>query len=122
MNRTITVTGTGKLKLRPDRTVVSLSLKAADMLLIPSFSEAAPMVIGEAASLGTPILTTRTSSAEERVRFSGYGWVCENSQSGICKGIKKILECPAMLHTCAAFLQNSIFSNENAIKEFESIV
>ena len=97
-------------------------MKAADMLLIPSFSEAAPMVVGEAASLGTPILTTRTSSAEEMVRFSGYGWVCENSQSGICKGIKKILECPAMLHTCAAFLQKSIFSNENAIKEFESIV
>ena len=30
-------------------------LKAVDVLLIPSFSEAAPMVIGEAASLGIPV-------------------------------------------------------------------
>ena len=41
MNRTITVTGTGKLKLRPDYTVVSLSLKAADMLYDRAMDKAA---------------------------------------------------------------------------------
>ena len=39
-------------------------MRAADVLLIPSFSEAAPMVIHESALLGTPILTTETSSAD----------------------------------------------------------
>ena len=43
-------------------------MRAADVLLIPSFSEAAPMVIHEAALLGTPILTTETSSAVEMVQ------------------------------------------------------
>ena len=41
MNRTITVTGTGKLKLYPDHTVVSLSLKAADMLYDRAMDKAA---------------------------------------------------------------------------------
>ena len=54
-------------------------IKKADMLLISSVSEAAPMVIGESAFLGTPILSTRTSSAKEMIEEKGYGWVCENS-------------------------------------------
>ena len=40
-------------------------IKAADLLLIPSYNEAAPLVIGEAAGLETPILSTETSSAKE---------------------------------------------------------
>ena len=62
-------------------------IKAADLLMIPSYSEAAPLVIGEAASLGTPILSTETSSAYEMLRESGYGWVCENSVEGMTKGL-----------------------------------
>ena len=66
-------------------------LRAADVLLIPSLSEAAPLVIGEAASLGTPILTTETSSAREMVEQTGWGWVCVNSEEGIRNGIRRLL-------------------------------
>ena len=55
-------------------------IKAADLLLIPSYSEAAPLVIGEAAALGTPILSVETSSAREMIAETGYGWVCDNSE------------------------------------------
>ena len=77
-------------------------LKAADVLLIPSFSEAAPMVIGEAASLGTPVLSTRTSSAEEMIVCSGYGWVCDNTQVGITEGLERLLANPEILLPCRA--------------------
>lgn len=72
-------------------------MAGADLLLIPSVSEAAPMVIGEAASLGLPILSTRTSSAVDMVEQTGYGWVCENSQSGITAGLDKLLDDPELL-------------------------
>lgn len=69
-------------------------LKAADLLLIPSVSEAAPMVIGEAACLGTPVLTTETSSAKEMVEATGYGWVVENSIEGLTQGLEAFLQNP----------------------------
>lgn len=72
-------------------------IQACDCLLIPSVSEAAPMVIGEAARLGTPVLTTRTSSAEEMVSVPGIGWVCDNSTQGLAEGLKMLLDNPEVL-------------------------
>jgi len=69
-------------------------VKAADLLLIPSVSEAAPMVIGEAACLGTPVLTTETSSAKEMVEDTGFGWVCPNSVAGLTEGLRAFLQAP----------------------------
>ena len=66
-------------------------IRAADLLLIPSYSEAAPLVIGEAALLGTPVLSTETSSAKEMIEDTGYGWVCENSERGISETLSQIL-------------------------------
>ncbi len=72
-------------------------MQAADLLWIPSRSEAAPMVIGEAAFLGTPILSTETSSAREMIEKTGYGWVCENSEQGMLKSLQTLLETPSSI-------------------------
>ncbi len=97
-------------------------MAAADLLLIPSISEAAPMVIGEAASLGTPILTTATSSAVEMVEKTGFGWVCYNSSEGICDGIRVLLEHPEMMKKCQAVLENTKFDNRAALMEFTKLL
>lgn len=97
-------------------------MRAADLLLIPSFSEAAPMVIGEAASLGTPILTTKTSSASEMVMEPFYGWVCENSVEGIHGKLEQLLQMPELLKGRRAALQKLRFTNEEAVKEFRRLV
>lgn len=97
-------------------------LKAADVLLIPSFSEAAPMVIGEAASLGTPVLSTRTSSAEEMIVCSGYGWVCDNTQVGITEGLERLLANPEILKSHRESLEKMVFTNSDAITEFRHLI
>lgn len=97
-------------------------LKAADLLLIPSVSEAAPMVIGEAACLGTPILTTKTSSAEEMVTQTGYGWVCENSLEGIREGLANLIEKPELRKVRKATLAGMAFSNEEAAADFFRLI
>lgn len=97
-------------------------IKAADLLLIPSYSEAAPMVIGEAACLGTPILSTETSSSKEMIITSGYGFVCENSEDGITQSLEKIMNNQELLKEKASFLNSQKFTNANALKQFSELV
>lgn len=97
-------------------------MKAADVLLIPSYSEAAPMVVGEAASLLTPILSTETSSAREMVETTGFGWVIENSEKGIRDGIVMLIEHPKLIEEKRAALKNARFDNSLAVKSFIELV
>lgn len=97
-------------------------IKAADLLLIPSYSEAAPLVIGEAASLGTPILSMETSSAKEMIEDNGYGWVCENSEDAMTQALAKLLHNPSVLNEAQKRLAQKAISDEAAISMFiESI-
>ena len=97
-------------------------MKAADLLLIPSVSEAAPLVIGEAASLGTPVLSTRTSSAVEMIEDTGFGWVCDNDVPALSDGLKNLLEDPALLSETKARLRRSKIDNEKAVSQFISVI
>lgn len=93
-------------------------IKAADLLLIPSYSEAAPLVISEAATLGTPVLSTQTSSAREMIERTGYGWVCENTQSGIWHALMGLLEEPGKIEEKKSFLHEVKNNNMLAQQEF----
>lgn len=97
-------------------------IKAADLLLIPSYSEAAPMVIGEAACLGVPVLSTETSSCEEMVVATGYGFVCKNSQGGITQALEEIINNQSLIKEKSSFLDSQKFSNANALKQFSELV
>ena len=97
-------------------------MKAADLLLIPSYEEAAPMVIGEAASLGTPILSTLTSSAEDMVKNRGIGWVCENSLEGLIWGLKNAIEHPDAIAEKKQILAMTSHNNEEAIAQFDTMI
>ena len=97
-------------------------MKSADLLLIPSYEEAAPMVIDEAASLNTPILSTRTSSAEDMVSSRQLGWVCENSTEGITSKLKYLIETPEMLIEQKRKMSQTIYNNDEAIMKFKQIV
>ncbi len=69
----------------------------ADLLLAPSYNEAAPMVFSEAECLSLPILATRTSSADEMISERGIGIVCDNDDNAIYVALKKILDDPDCL-------------------------
>ena len=97
-------------------------LKAADLLLIPSVSEAAPMVIGEAACLGTPVLSTRTSSAEEMITEPGYGWVCENSTDGLILALRELLENTEQITQKKKMLADVQMDNGRAMQIFSELM
>lgn len=94
----------------------------ADILLVTSYHEAAPMVIDEAYVLGLPVLTVETSSSEEMVLKRHCGWVCENSQEGINACLTELLNCPSRLGQMKASLKNRAADNAEAIRQFGRMI
>ncbi|MBO5007459.1 MAG: glycosyltransferase [Clostridia bacterium] len=94
----------------------------ADLFLLPSYHEAAPMVFDEAACLGVPVIATQTTSTDEMIIKSGNGIVCENSLEGITKAMEKVLSNPRLLNEIKHTLQNKEFNNAEIIANFDKII
>lgn len=95
---------------------------SADLLLISSFSEAAPMVIGESAYLGAPILSTRTSSAIEMIEESDFGWVCENNEDSLLEILSELVASPERINNKKTALKNIRLTNDDAIAAFDKLL
>ena len=93
--------------------------KSADLLLVPSYDEAAAMVFGEAAFFGLPVLTTNTTSAYELVEDAKIGFVVENNDEAIFNGLSFLFENPDKISEKA---KNIKISNEKAIAEFNDLM
>ena len=97
-------------------------LANADLFLMTSFHEAAPMVIEEAACLGIPVLTTRTTSSDEMVTRRECGWVCGNTQQGIDEALLRVVKDAAALRQKKALLQSRHMDNSEAIRQFSALI
>lgn len=94
----------------------------ADLFLLPSYHEAAPMVFDEAMCIGLPILTTRTISAIEMIEKQNAGWVCENSLEGIKEKICYIIDNRKELCRIKNNLKRQNFNNEKAIEQLNNVL
>ena len=79
------------------------------------------MVFMEAKSLGVPVLTTETISAREMIQDGWEGFVCENSEDGIRKGLRRLLQNPQLLEACRNHLRRNVYNNEKAVHQFEAL-
>ena len=93
--------------------------KNSDLLLVPSYDEAAPMVFGEAAFFGLPVFTTNTTSAYELVENAKIGFVAENNDEAIFEGLSDLLKNSDKISEKA---KNIKISNEQAIAEFNALM
>ena len=92
----------------------------ADVFLLPSFHEAAPMVIGECWALGVPIISTETSSAKEMVEDEKIGVVCDNSEDGIYIAVKDFLDGKINMDSLVGLGKNSV--NEKSTRQLEQFL
>jgi len=67
----------------------------ASVFAFPSLYDAAPMVVREAAVMGTPSVMVRGSTAAEIIRDGENGYLCENTPTDLAKVISGILADPA---------------------------
>jgi glycosyltransferase involved in cell wall biosynthesis len=97
-------------------------MKNADVLLIPSRHEAAPMVIDEARAIGLPILTVKTTSAEDMVAERDCGWVCENTDEALSLKLCELLADGTALSLMKERMQQAEVDNSEALAQFEAAV
>ncbi len=91
--------------------------KAADVLLVPSYDEAAPIVFGEARLLGTPIFTTDTASAYEMVQEPNVGRVMSNDDDRLFEDLLMLLK---EFHHLK--FNKEMFDNKKAVEEFDKLI
>ena len=97
-------------------------MKNADLLLMTSYHEAAPMVIDEARSLGLPILTTETTSSRDMVTDMSSGWVCDNSQEAIDEALLRVVSDREGLVALKRDLLEKQTDNSIAIAQFAAML
>lgn len=95
-------------------------IKNVNLLLIPSYHEAAPMVYAEAHCLGVPILTTKTLSAVEMVENEEIGIVCDNNDISIRDALESILLDPSILSKYSVMSKQP--DNKKAYDEFYKLI
>ena len=74
-----------------DREEILSLYRRADLLVFPSVYDNAPMVVREAAAMGTPALLVRGSCSAEGVTHGDNGFLCEADPASIASGIITIL-------------------------------
>lgn len=97
-------------------------IKNADLFVLTSHHEAAPMVFDEAMSLGVPIFATKTTSTQEMILDCEAGFVCENSEEGIAKKLLEVLQNKRILTKISENLKNRNYNNDLAVNSFEKVV
>ena len=97
-------------------------MKNADLMLIASYHEAAPMVIDEAFCLALPVLSTKTTSTDEMISEQGIGRVCENSQEALNTELYSVVSERQKLAELKKKLSESCPDNSKALHSFKKLV
>ena len=97
-------------------------LKNADLFLLTSYHEAAPMVIEEARCLGVPVLSTEIISTKEMVTEAEAGWVCDNDQQALNEALCRVAADREALTAVRDRLLATAMDNRVALEQFAAAV
>lgn len=92
-------------------------VKNADLFLLSSFHEAAPMVYNEALQIGTPVFTTEIISSKEMIPQE-YGFVCVNNEEALYNGLKQVLSNTKIVEEKRKNLKSFDYDNESIVRKF----
>lgn len=70
-----------------ERTVTLSLFRRADLFVFPSVYDNAPMVVREAATMGTPSLLVEHTCSAEGITHNENGFLCQNTAESIADGI-----------------------------------
>lgn len=80
----------------------------ASLFAFPSLYDNAPMVVREAAVMGTPSVLVRGSSAAEIVRDGENGYLCENDPADLARVMQQVLSDPEVAREIGRKAQETI--------------
>lgn len=79
----------------------------ADVVILPSENEAAPLVVSEAIILKKALIATNVGSVAEMLDHSKYGLLVPSSEDGIFEGMKQMLSSPELVQKYEAASEQS---------------
>ena len=95
------------------------------MFVCSSYREGFSTAVTESLVVGTPVVSTLCSGAQELLGYNNeYGLIVENSEEGIYKGLKKLLEDKELLeyYKKKAAERGSFFSKEKTVEAVEKML
>lgn len=98
-------------------------IREADLLVCASYYEGFNLTVAEALALGTPVLSTDCAGPNEILDGGRYGMLTENSEEGIYRGLRALLERPEQLaswHKSAA-QRGAFFDETRIVGEIEAL-
>ena len=96
-----------------------------DIFICASTAEGFSTAATEALIVGTPVCTVEVSGMKEMLGANNeYGIVTENSENALYKGIKRLLDDPALLmhYKQQAAIRGKDFSTENTVKAVQDML
>lgn len=97
-------------------------IKQADILILCSYYEAAPMLYTEAKYFKKPVFTTDISSSREILDNGKYGIICENNEQGITDAFNNIILNENILNNINNNLDLIEFNKDIFIEQFLNII
>ncbi len=110
-----------------DASLLDALYDRADLFTFPSLYDAAPMVVREAAVMGTPSVMVRGSTAAEIIRDGENGLLCENNPEDLARVMTEALKDPERLKEIGCRAKETIPVPwekvlEKAVERYERLV
>ena len=110
-----------------DASLLDALYARASVFAFPSLYDAAPMVVREAAVMGTPSIMVRGSTAAEVIRHGENGLLCENDPKDLARVMMEALKNPARLEAIGQKARETIPVPwekvlETAVEHYERLV
>lgn len=101
-----------------DRELLQKYYAAADLMVFPSVYDNAPLVVREAAALGTPAILTKNSTAAEIIAENTNGFLTENNSIALANKLKDLSKDRVYLHKIGINASQTIARSwENVVDE-----
>ena len=110
-----------------DASLLDALYERASIFAFPSLYDASPMVVREAAVMGTPSVMVRASTAAEVIRHGENGFLCENDPKDLARVITEALKDPEKLRQIGQNARDTIPVPwdkvlETAVERYERLV
>lgn len=100
-------------------------LARCELFVCSSYSEGFSTAVTEALTLGIPVITTQVSGMRELLgEHQEYGMITENEEESLYRGVKKLLDGPALLayYKDQAILRGKSFQTEETVRAAERLL
>ena len=110
-----------------DASLLDALYARASLFAFPSLSDAAPMVVREAAVMGTPSVMVKNSTAAEIIRHGENGLLCDKDPNDLARVMKEALKEPEKLELIGQQAKETIpvpwdKVMETAVERYERLV